>query len=196
MALPHNQLSAVPYPSGYLHPDDHARVNTLYDYERGGVALNDASEGVNSYDWKAWVDGDDILLARAPYDSPTTLITAAGTTWISLAFDQNMRPALAYMQSGVCKLYWYDTTIPGATTSTFADCASPMLCMDDKRQGADSYNDILFFYVRAGSIRYRQQRDRYVTERTLVAVPAGYILQVGMAQNLRVQIRYHREATA
>jgi hypothetical protein len=196
MALPHNQLSAVAYPSGYLHPDDHARVNTLYDYERGGVALNDASAGIDGYDWKAWVEGDDILVARAPYDSPTTLITAAGTTWISLAFDQNMRPALAYMQAGACKLYWYDTTIPGATTSTFADCTSPMLCMDDKRQGADSYNDILFFYVRAGSIRYRQQRDRYVTERTLVAVPAGYILQVGMAQNLRVQIRYHREATA
>lgn len=196
MALPHNQLSAVPYPSGYLHPDDHARVNTLYDYERGGVALNDASAGIDGYDWKAWVDGDDILIARAPYDSPTTLITAAGTTWISLAFDQNMRPALAYMQAGACKLYWYDTTIPGATTSTFADCTSPMLGMDDKRQGADSYNDILFFYVRAGSIRYRQQRDRYATERTLVAVPAGYILQVGMAQNLRVQIRYHREDTA
>lgn len=196
MALPHNQLSAVPYPSGYLHPDDHARVNTLYDYERGGVALNDSSEGINGYDWKAWVEGGDILLARAPYDSPTTLITAAGTTWISLAFDQNMRPALAYMQAGACKLYWYDTTIPGPTTSTFADCTSPMLCMDDKRQGADQYNDILFFYVRAGSIRYRQQRDRYATERTLVAVPPGYILQVGMAQNLRVQIRYHREDTA
>ncbi len=196
MALPHNQLSAVPYPSGYLHPDDHARVNTLYDFERGGVALNDASAGIDGYDWKAWVDGDDILIARAPYDSPTTLITAAGTTWVSLAFDQNMRPALAYTQAGACKLYWYDTTIPGPTTSTFADCTSPMLCMDDKRQGADQYNDILFFYVRAGSIRYRQQRDRYATERTLVAVPPGYILQVGMAQNLRVQIRYHREDTA
>jgi hypothetical protein len=193
MALPHNQLSAVPYPSGYLHPDDHARVNTLYDYERGGVALNDASAGIDGYDWKAWVDGDDILIARAPYDSPTTLITAAGTTWVSLAFDQNMRPALAYTQAGACKLYWYDTTIPGATTSTFADCTSPMLCMDDKRQGADSYNDVLFFYVRAGWIRYRQQRDRYTVERNLVAVPPGRIQQVGMNQGLRVQIRYHRE---
>jgi hypothetical protein len=196
MALPQNKLSAQPYPAAYLHPDEHARVNTLYDFERGGVALNDASEGIDGYDWKAWVEGDDILLARAPYDSPTTLFTAAGTTWVSLAFDQNMRPALAYMQAGACKLYWYDTTIPGPATTTFADCTSPMLCMDDKRQGADQYNDILFFYVRAGSIRYRQQRDRYNTERTLTAVPPGYILQVGMAQNLRVQIRYHREDTA
>ena len=196
MALPNNQLSATPVPSGYLSPDAHIRVNTLYDYERGGVALNDASEGLLGYDWKVWVEGDDILLARAPYDSPTTLFTAAGTTWVSLAFDQNMRPNVAYMQAGACKLWWYDTTIPGATTTTFADCASPMLCLDDKRQGADSYNDVLFFYVRAGSIRYRQQRDRYGTERTLIAVPDGTILQVGMAQNLRVQIRYHREDTA
>lgn len=196
MALPNNQLAATPVPSGYLSPDDHARVNTLYDYERGGVALNDASDGLLGYDWKVWVEGDDILLARAPYDSPTTLFTAAGTTWVSLAFDQNMRPNVAYMQAGACKLWWYDTTIPGATTTTFADCASPMLCLDDKRQGADSYNDVLFFYVRAGSIRYRQQRDRYTTERDLTAVPDGYILQVGMAQNLRVQIRYHREDTA
>lgn len=194
MALPQNQLSAVPVPAAYLRPDDHARVNPLYDYERGGVALNDASQGINGWDWKAWVEEDDILLARAPYDSPTTLITAAGTTWISLAFDQNMRPALAYMQAGVCKLYWYDTTIPGPTTTTFANCTSPMLCMDDKRQGADPWNDILFVYVRAGSIRYRQQRDRYNTERTLVAVDPGHIVQVGMAQNLRVQIRYHRES--
>lgn len=196
MALPNNQLSATPVPSGYLSPDAHIRVNTLYDYERGGVALNDASEGLLGYDWKVWVEGDDILLARAPYDSPTTLFTAAGTTWVSLAFDQNMRPNVAYMQAGACKLWWYDTTIPGATTTTFADCTSPMLCMDDKRQGADSYNDVLFVYVRAGSIRYRQQRDRYGTERTLIAVPDGTILQVGMAQNLRVQIRYHREDTA
>jgi len=196
MALPNNQLSATPVPSGYLSPDAHIRVNTLYDYERGGVALNDASEGLLGYDWKVWVEGDDILLARAPYDSPTTLFTAVGTTWVSLAFDQNMRPNVAYMQAGACKLWWYDTTIPGATTTTFADCASPMLCLDDKRQGADSYNDVLFFYVRAGSIRYRQQRDRYGTERTLTAVPDGTILQVGMAQNLRVQIRYHREDTA
>jgi hypothetical protein len=196
MALPNNQLAATPVPSGYLAPDAHARVNTLYDYERGGWALNDASEGLLGYDWKVWVEGDDILLARAPYDSPTTLFTAAGTTWVSLAFDQNMRPNVAYMQAGACKLWWYDTTIPGATTTTFADCASPMLCLDDKRQGADSYNDVLFFYVRAGSIRYRQQRDRYGTERNLTAVPDGTILQVGMAQNLRVQIRYHREDTA
>ncbi len=193
MALPNNQLSATPVPSGYLSPDAHIRVNTLYDYERGGVALNDASEGVNTYDWKVWIEGDDILLARAPYDNPTTPITAAGTTEVSLAFDQNMRPAVAYMHAGVCKLYWYDTTIPGPTTTTFADCTNPMLCMDDKRQGADSYNDILFIYVRAGWIRYRQQRDRYTVERNLVAVPPGRIQQVGMNQGLRVQIRYHRE---
>ncbi len=196
MALPRNTLSAMPYPAAYLRPDDHARVNPLYDYERGGVALNDASQGVNAYDWKTWVEGDLIRLARAPYNNPVTLLTAPGTTWVSLAFDQNMRPTLAYMQAGACRLYWYDTAIASHATTTFADCTSPMLCMDDKRQGADSYNDILFFYIRAGHIRYRQQRDRYNTERTLTAVPPGYILQVGMAQNLRVQIRYHREDAA
>lgn len=192
MSLPQSQLSATPYPAPFLSPDNHSRTSPLYDMERGGVALNDPSEGINGYDWKVWAEINVIKIARAPYDNPTTVITtAAAIYWISLAFDQNMRPTIAYMESNKCMLYWYDTVTASPKFSAFADCTSPMLCMDDKRDGADSYNDVLFFYLRAGRLWYRMQRDRYNVEYDLGEVPtwANRIDQVGMSTNGRLQVR-------
>lgn len=190
MSLPNNHISVQPTRLNYLAPDNQLRVNTLYDFERGGVEINDSSQGLSGYNWKLWVSGDDVLVAREPYDSSTVLFTAPGITGISLSFDQNMQPCVAYTQSNDCKLWWFDSFTSAYVITDLIGCTSPLVCMDDKREGTSNYNDILLFYVRDGAIQFRQQRDRFSVERRLVDVVPGKIIQVGMTEGLRIQIRY------
>jgi hypothetical protein len=193
MSLPLDTASSTPVVSLPLAPDGVTRLDRLVDYERGGVALNDASQGVNVRNWRAYVDGTNVCVAPYPENTPvSTLFSAVDITELSLAFDQLMHPTIAYVQAGVTKLYWYDTVVSGQVTTTFPDTTSPMLCLDDKRdlQVQAGVTDVLFFYVSGGNLCYRQQRDRFGVERALAALPSGtaVITGVGMGTNNRVQV--------
>ena len=194
MALPNNMASSVPVRSAWLAPDDVGRTDLLIDYELGGVGLNDPSEGLQVQTWEAWSDGVSVWAAPSPSRTPATLLlTGTAITEVSIAFDQNMHATLAYVDGGVTKLYWYDTIVPGMVVTSFTGASSPMICMDDKREGMNASNDILFFYLRSGSIYYRQQRDRYGVERLLgTGVPATVRISfVGMGTTGRMQIGMH-----
>jgi hypothetical protein len=192
MSLPGDALGAS-FPADFLSPDDLGRPTRLTDFERGGIALNDGSQGLDVQDWRVRVVGDDVLISAFPYTSESVLITEANIRDISLAFDQNMRPTLAYMVGDAAKLYWYDAALPGQTTTTLAaGVFSPFLAMDDKRAFATSTasNDILLLYLRGSTLYYRQQRERYNTERTLRVFggPGVSIKRAGMNRGLRFQI--------
>lgn len=202
MTLPNNTLHTnLVSKQSFLSPDAHQRVSKLYDYERGGVALNNSSQGINDWDWKIWYDksSGNVIIARLPELEEIVLFTRNSVlynnlyhdiTSLSLSFDQNMRPTVAYMEQGICKLYWYDSVLQTSVHTTFTNATNPLLTMDDKRYGADTYNDILFFYVKDGYLSYRQQRDRYLIERILQEIPTGEIIQVGMCRDLRLRVVY------
>lgn len=193
MSLPQDEMIATRAPARHLAPDGVIRANIyqlLEDFERGGIALNDGSQGLDVQDWKAWYSGTTIWLAPYPYDVPAAVLTGlVDVTEISLSFDRNMNPAIAYIIAEVTYLYWYDGQIAAMTTSTF-DASTPLLTHDDKRDINSNNSDVLFFYVRQGYLRYRQQRDRYLTERTISAVPSGRIIRAGMASDFRVLLVY------
>lgn len=169
----------------------------MIDYEQGGIALNDSSLGLMVQKWRATYDTNcsAVKVSPYPYTTDTAIFTAAGITELSLAFDQNMRPAVAYVSADIAKLYWYDSFLNSVTTTTFAsDVRCPFLSMDDKRSVASqtNSNDILFFYIRGNNVYYRQQRDRFVTERQIASfVSSGTvrIAQAGMTSKLRVKLR-------
>src|SRR6056297_2820812 len=96
--IPDQRLSTTTLTAPFLHPDGLV-TSPLKDYELGGRALNDPSEGLQVQVWTCYVDGDDIMI-QAGDSAPEVLFTAAGTTEVALAFDQNMRPAVAFTQSG------------------------------------------------------------------------------------------------
>jgi hypothetical protein len=174
-----------------LQPDAIGRPSRIEDYELGGIALNDASQGLQVQNWRLQLVGTEIRVAPEPYTSETVLITAAGITQCSLAFDQNMNPAVAYMQFNQAKLYWFDS-VPGemVTTTLASDVRSPFLSMDDKRDKSNTRNDVLLFYIRSNRLCYRQQRDRFNTERTLAWFDGNLlsIRKAGMNDGLRMQI--------
>jgi len=189
MALPLNTYSSIAVNSLFMPPDT-LLSSLLIDYELGGVALNNPSLGLRVKNWKAFYNGNDGWVYLQPgNEAPFQLIQDFNITEISLAFDQNMNVALAYVSDEVVKLYWYDNAIPGYTTTTFADARSPRLALDDKRPALLGASDVIFAYIRGDTLYYRQQRDRYLTEYFLrESIPASQRLRnIGMGRNLRMQ---------
>lgn len=185
--IPNNQLSSTPIMAPYLE-----RVNDpkapLIDYEMGGVAVSDPSEGLLVKTWTAYVEGNDVKL-KADDVTPTVLFTEIGITEISLAFDQNMRPAIAYMQGNVAKLWWYDATIPAYDTITFTGALFPKVTLDDKRPVLINSSDIILAYVKDNNLYFRAQRDRFLTEYLLKEDVNAKLLSIGMTTNYRLKFK-------
>ena len=133
MSLPLNILSSPAVPAELLFPDNVSRTERKVDYERGGIELNNPSQGNNFQNWRLRIDENKVLVSPEPYETIETLLfTAVGITEASLAFDQNMAPAVAYIQAGQAKLWWYDSSVPGRVTTTLAaGITSVYLTLDD-----------------------------------------------------------------
>lgn len=189
MALPDNVLSSWSVVSDLLYPDNIV-PGPLHDYEMGGVALQDGTQGLQVKPWEAFLAGDEVRVRPVGDVGPgAVVITGEDIESISLSFDRNMNATVAYMQAGVCKLYWYDTTISGMTTTTFPGATQPRLSHDDKRPTANARSDIIMGYVREGNLYFRQQRDRYTVERLLAegVGDLGWLRNLGMNRGLRLQ---------
>lgn len=133
----------------------------------GGVALSGSNEPF-SYNWRCYVQDKAICIARTDGVPVTVLSFVGDVTEVSLAFDQTMRPVIAYVEDDVSKLYWYSSSLGRMTITEFDDIRNPRVSMDDTRQFNISNSDIIFAYV-AGFDRlcYRLQRERYSIEHVL-----------------------------
>jgi hypothetical protein len=197
VALPLDSFPETVVEQLLLPPDDVRRPSSLLvDYERGGIALQDPSQGINVRDWTADLQGDTVRVYPSDTPgSPTSLFTESGITSISLAFDQNMNAAIAYVANGTAKLYWYDPVIENYNVFVIGGGAiSPVVCHDDKRDFVvlTGGSDVLLFYIRADKFYYRQQRERYTVERELgtIPFPDAFIVKAGMNGVRRVQVQF------
>jgi hypothetical protein len=186
--LPNNRASTVDISSRFLSTDEKASSRTV-DWERGGVAINDASQGLDVQDWKLHLSFNNLILTPSDVGEPTVVYTASGLTDIALAFDLNMRPVLAAAQAGSLWLRWYDSTVSAYRVDTFGVGASPKLALDDRRPSRSGIADVILAYIRDGALYYRQQRDRYLTERMLVdGLDSKLVLKtIGMSRQWRMQ---------
>lgn len=186
--MPIPEISTSTVYSEFNYPDSLTTTNTV-DYEYGGIAINDPSEGLAVKVWKLEISGDDIVISENGANSQV-LFTAAGTTEVSLAFDQNMNPFVAFMQSGQAKYRWYDSTIPGFTISNLpSGTTNPRACLDDKRssQILIDKSDIILAYLNSGNLYTRIQRERFLTERVFKSGVTGELIKIGMNRIGRLQ---------
>lgn len=188
--LPQNTVSSVAVSSAFLSPDISA-PNPLLDYERGGIALNDPSQGLNVQDWTCFIaaNGTDVQI-RPGAAAPITIFSQGGIEELSFAFDQNMRVFIAYRVGDVSYLRWFDSVPQTYVTTSYAATRNPKLSLDDKRTTQIALNsDIIFAYMRGNTVYYRQQRERFQTERIVRSgVPDGLgLVRIGMGVNLRFQ---------
>lgn len=185
--LPENRASVFALPGRFQTPDDQ-RSALLIDQEYGGVALNDASQGLRVQQWTLSYNSVDVIVTP---DSgvASVLFSTSGITELALAFDQNMRAAVAYRKDGGLFLWWWDTVESGYVTTDFGAGLSPRLSLDDKRPSQSNNSDIIFAYIRDGSLYFRQQRDRFLIERLLRSGldASTRIKTIGMNKQWRLQ---------
>lgn len=188
--LPQDILSSTPVPAQFRYPRNVPRA-ALVDYEYGGRALQDASRGLRYQVWKGEYIDEQVVLS-APEVPAAALLSIPNIVEFGFTFDQNMNPFVAYeLASGECKFYWFDSTIPGFTTTTLpAGSTSPRCALDDNRALQIPISDIILAYVREGSLYIRAQRDRYLTEYELSdEIGGSRLLQVGLSEQLRFQFQ-------
>jgi hypothetical protein len=190
-------LSSVLITDHFLEPDDRDTLNLL-DYERGPVALNDPTSGLDYQNWTIrWIPSTGDFTYEAPNTPRTAVHNASNVTELSGSFDQNGNPFITYVESDVAKFWWYDPTIPGDTVSLLpANSLTPRCTHDDKRRIAAEGNlsDIILCYVNAGDLFFRQERDRYEVQYLLQSpllhpvfeLPA-VLKRVGMNKKNRLQ---------
>ena len=183
--IPDNLLSTIPITGDFILAKKYDVTFTL-DYEDGGIALNDISEGNQYQVWRGRLVGNDIIL-DAPEVAPVIVYSAPDMTEMSFTFDHNMRPAIAFVQDDVCKLRWYDTSIPAYDILSFGYVRTPRIVMDDKRITQDINKDMIYAYVNNYKLCYRQQRDRFLIEYVLSEALYKRLIKIGMNNKLRMQ---------
>lgn len=179
----------------FLVPDDVLRRNNLLqDREFGGIALNDPSEGLKYQVWDAYYNGTEIRLhSEAGYDQP--IVTSSTVTELSISFDQNMRPAVVYVDGGITKLQWYDSEAAAQVTTTIPNAKTPMLGLDTKRIEFVEISDIMLVYLNGLNVCYRTQRERFLQEHVIGQTVStnSRILGAGMNKGNRFQIYIRSE---
>lgn len=192
MALPDNRLSSEPVPGYFLGA--RAQIFPDYiDYMDGGVAIQDPSLGLDYQVWTAEIVSDVIegnIMLSAPTYPATSVYTGDDITEVSLAFDQNMNVCVAFVEAGVAKLLWYDTTVSEmVVTEIGSGVTHPRVALDDSREFNRVNSDIILAYIKDGALYYRQQRDRYQIERQLSSGPWIALKRIGMGSTLRFQFQ-------
>lgn len=191
--LPDMVLSTTPEPSAFLPPRTVLRasaVSGLSDFHYGGIHLNDATHGITYQLWTLRIAGNGILLS-APNTSEFQELTANAPTWGALAFDQNARVFIAYVDvTRTGFYYWFDSTIPGYRLSQLPGNIDRVFAsLDDSRVPELQTSDVILSYVREGVLYFRAQRDRFGVEYTLGSPPAPQV-QVGMSHGDRYQFAF------
>lgn len=201
MALPDGVLSTEVIQGRFLYPD--SRTGTrLEDYEMGGIALGNSSQGLQYQPWYGRWNPDTLNVElQANFSGPfIVLFSEPDVLEFSFSFDQNMRWVAATLAStGVLKFRWYDATVPGYVTTTYSNVSTMKLALDDKRaaQVSSDHSDILLTYVKlSGELYYRLQRERYLAEHLLDTDISDKlrITNFGMTDKLRVQWRFQSKS--
>lgn len=165
--IPENRLGDIDRSAQFV-VQTRTPLDLLVDYEQGGVALQDPSQGLQVQLWTLRYEDGDFLLS-AENVPETVLFSRPGVEQIGLAFDNNMAPFVAFQDEGGVAYYWFDTSQGDFVISDYlpAGSHSPRCTLDEKRELLDSWRDIILAYLRGGNLYYRQQRDNYGTERLL-----------------------------
>jgi hypothetical protein len=185
--LPSNSWSTDPHYSQFLPPHDSPQVDRLVSRDAGPIAVGDSSQGLRARIWTARYAGGVVSL-----DGHGDLFAQAGITEISLTFDQNGRPIIAFTAAGSVFVWWFDTLTSDNEIVTIAVGDQPFVHLDERRPQFSSGADAILIYRRDGSIYYRRQRDRFLTELATPITDAAAVAieSFGMTVGNRLQIQF------
>lgn len=181
-------ISATAYTAAFEDKQGR-RTEPLIAYCVGGPAINDTSSLYNTQ-WVATVEDDEVRIRVEGSSDYVVVTTASGLEFISLAFDSQMNPIIAYVQSGVAKLRWYNSLTTSFEVVKFpAGSGHPLLALDLREQIFLADADVVVSYVRSNNLYARVQRESFATERLLRENAGREVVSFGRNQGNRLQWR-------
>jgi len=162
--IPGNAITNVPDPAAFRKPYD-SPASALSRTCRGGVALNDASKGRDYQDWSVWYDGSTILFGPTSSGIATGSLATAGVTQLSLAFDNNMNPVLAWLDDTGANIRYFSASTSSYVVVNVPGATSCLACVDDVRPIYNTQSDVIFAYTLPNGLWYTYQRENYATAR-------------------------------
>lgn len=162
----------------------------------GPVALYDASAGLLVKLWECRVQpgSAELLLSASGVPEHVWYTHSKSVEEVSLAFDQNAQPVIAFTDvDGDRWLRWFDPVPNEFVTDSINYAETPRVTLDDARESGIFNSDVILGYVRDGLVRYRRQRDRFLTEFTPpigvggAPAQANALRHISMNSNLRLE---------
>ncbi len=188
--LPGIQFSTESQPAAFLYPANLRGYAARVAYSIGGVALGDISKGIRHQLWRVYYVPETLevrLTNESGFDQ--AMFKAYKVTELSLAFDFSMRAQIAYTENGQTWLRQFNLAGDESIKRAIPNATFPRLTLDDKRQEQAGTADVLLFYLRAGNICCRIQRESFLTEHILAReVEDTRLGRVGMTTGWRVQV--------
>ncbi len=156
---------------------DAIAVDYLTAFSLGPIQLGDFSAGPVNRAWKVRASGTTVFSSRLNdaqdgFEDEQIVFTFSGigATEIDVAFDQSahilvcMERATGVGGSPEVWIYYYDPFVAGYVLTNFGAGRTPRAILDDILDSANA--DILVFYLVDGvGMAWRQQRERYLTQR-------------------------------
>lgn len=191
-----NSLSSVPAPSNFIGARREITQKKI-DKSDGGISIRDPSRGLFYQIWTAQVESnldletDDIMVSAANYPA-FSIYQGWGITEISLAFDLSCNPIVAFVEKGVSKVRWWDSSIRDYTTTEVGEhCLDPKVCLDEPRSENGINSDVILAYLKDAALYFRMQRDLYQIEYLLDEGPFLELQKLGLGA-LRLQFQVIR----
>ena len=154
----------------------------------GGVDLNDGSQGRMVKIWNISYDRLNSLVSIKPEDGNVALtMTIYDIRSLSLSFDNNMSPVVAYKKDDGCYIYYFNTLTNLFVTRAFPGVTECRTFVDDSRDFYNTNSDVFFVYTLNNKLYYRQQRDRYDIE-YFIGDTNRILRRAGPSVEYRVQI--------
>ena len=188
----HDTAATPALKGNWLAPDDIAR-SPLRDWDYGGIAIQDPSQGMRYQLWRADWDSTDHTLRLTALRTAVTvdLLEVEDVSEVTFTFDQNMRWSAAVRAAGTTNLHWYDASVGSYVVTEIPGARSPRLALDDNRpeQINMGSSDMVLTYMRGTTLCWRIQRDRFLQEYTHPTpfAMSTIIRRFGMSDKLRLQ---------
>lgn len=136
---------------------------------------------VYTFRWQVFLNLRSFLVfyrrAGEPYQqAPLALFPAPlppTASNITLSFDANARPYFGYDDSAAGRVY-LAFTVAGVPTFVDFDGACPRLFFNGQLQRDNTQTDVVCYYIRAGILRARFQRETFGVEYTIADVSATF----------------------
>lgn len=182
--IPGNQFTTIPVVHSYISPYNRP-YKPLEQAVLGGIALNDPSRGRMYQNWIVFYENPFIRI-KPENGSVVFSLEQPDVKTVSLAFDNNMNIALAWQKTTGSYLYYFDILIDDYAILEIPGATSCRIVVDDPRDFYISASDIIFGYTLNGNLYWRQQRDRYATER-LIGEAQGKLRKMAPSDGNRLQ---------